>query len=170
MMPRSHLLFGFLAGAVVSLFVQDITLLHVLAAGVLAVLIDLDHFACHIFKTKDLHVTNIWKRCFNDHYKDHKEDPHYKSRFVHYWPGIIIISVLFAPLFWWRVDIAAIAYAGYYSHILSDNLTKLKFYGNLPPFTFEVRKLLYPVYIDELLFDVFVFAMTLILLLKGGLL
>jgi len=169
MMPRSHFLFGIFAGAVVSLFFQEFTLRYVFLAGVLAVLVDIDHFVSHMIAEKEVSLIGMWKRVFNDHYKKHLKATHYRSRYVHGWRGVLILSMLFVPITFWTPLIAIALYAGYYSHLLADWFSGLDFYGHIRPYVLEVKHLMYPVVVDELIFDVFVFNLAMIILLYRGL-
>ncbi|MDP7282361.1 MAG: metal-dependent hydrolase [Candidatus Undinarchaeales archaeon] len=169
MMPRSHFLFGIFAGAVASIFVQDFSLFYIFIAGVAAVLVDIDHFICHMFSTGDFSPAGMWKRCFNDKYKKHLKDPVYRSKFVHGWKGLIILTILILPLAFYNPLIAISVYAGYYSHLSADWLASRKFYRSIKPYILEIRHLMYPVYVDELIFDVFVFNMAAIIILYRGL-
>ena len=169
MMPRSHFLFGMFVGAVVSIFFTDFTLGYVFLAGIAAVLVDIDHFVSHMLAEKEFSLTGMWKRVFNDHYKKHLKAAHYRSKYVHKWQGFLIFSVLLAPIAFWMPILAVALYAGYYSHLLADWLSGLNFYGHMRPYVLEVQHLMYPVVVDELIFDVFVFDLAMIILLYRGL-
>jgi len=169
MMPRSHFLFGILFGAIASFFFPQITLRYVFLAGIAGVLVDIDHFVSHMIATGDLTPTGMWKRCFNDKYKKHLKAPHYRSRFVHGWRGLLIISLLLVPVFWITPLVAVALCAGYYSHLVADWISGRSFYGHINTCVLEVKHFTYPVIFDELVIDVFVFDLAMIILLYRGL-
>lgn len=157
-------MFGIFAASLAGLFFGGFTVWHVLLAGAAAVFVDIDHFICHMIAENEVSFTGMWKRCFNDKYKGHVKHPMYRSEYVHGRTGFFIISAALALLWLWNPMISIALFCAYYSHLFADWITKQKFYGRIRPALFEVRHLLYPVYFDELIFDVFLLDASMIIL------
>lgn len=114
MYPQTHYLFPFLIGLI---FYQTDILSWKLAllAGIVGVIIDLDHYVEHIFRAKKNRFS--LKATWNNSIKLHKFN---QRSFIHYWDGALIITFLLGILIFLNWHIALALAIGYYSHILLD--------------------------------------------------
>ncbi|MDP3640399.1 MAG: metal-dependent hydrolase [Nanoarchaeota archaeon] len=114
MYPQTHFLFPFFIGLVLSklnVLSWELALL----AGIIGVLVDLDHYVEHILHAKmnQFSLRATW----NNSIKLHR---FYQRSFIHFEKGALLVTGVLVALafFSWQVSLA-LAF-GYYSHLLLD--------------------------------------------------
>ena len=122
MYPQTHFLFPFF----VALLLQKMGFLSwklALLAGIIGVLVDLDHYAEHILhaKKKKFSVIDTW----NNSVKLHK---FHQRSFIHHWQGFVIVTLVLVTLAFFNWQLTLAFALGYYSHLLLDyiHLNKAK--------------------------------------------
>ena len=114
MLPHSHFLFAFLIGLIFTKL-GFFSWKFALFCGIIAVLVDLDHYVEHILHAKKdkFSIRATW----NNSIKLHKFN---QRSFIHHFKGAIFLTVLFAALYLINAKIALVLAIGYYSHLLLD--------------------------------------------------
>ena len=114
MLPHSHFLFAFLIGLIFTKL-GFFSWKFALFCGIIAVLVDLDHYVEHILHAKKdkFSIRATW----NNSIKLHKFN---QRSFIHYFKGAIFLTVLFAAIYLINAKIALVLAIGYYSHLLLD--------------------------------------------------
>lgn len=114
MYPHTHFLFPFFMGLLLAK-VGWLSWKWALLAGIIGVLIDLDHYVEHILhaKTNKFSLRATW----NNSIKLHRFQ---QRSFIHNAKGCLLLTVLFVgiALFSWKAALAGAL--GYYSHLLLD--------------------------------------------------
>lgn len=114
MYPHTHFLFPFFLGLLLSKF-GILSWKGALLAGIIGVLIDLDHYVEHILqaKTDKFSLRATW----NNSIKLHRFQ---QRSFIHDAKGCVLLTVLLVgiALFSWKAALAGAL--GYYSHLLLD--------------------------------------------------
>ena len=141
MYPLTHFLFPFfIAQIFVKLNYLDYKL--AIITGIIAVLIDLDHWIYRIIKFHEFNPKNAWNNAVKKH------DPKERT-FLHHKPGMILIASLTLILLFFSWKSALILALAYYSHILLDNLhLKLKSYLKM-----EEEGFIFKIPFYEIIFD-----------------
>lgn len=114
MNPHTHFLFPFF----LALILTKLNLLSwklALLCGIIAVLIDLDHYAEHLLhsRTHKLSLKDTW----NNAVKFHRFT---ERSFIHHWPGFLILSLIFLIILFFTWKISLILALSYYSHLFLD--------------------------------------------------
>ena len=115
MYPQTHFLVPFaLAEILVKLGLFNHKL--ALIAGVVGVIIDLDHYLHRIIIHHDFSVKSAWNKAILQH------DIHGERTFIHHWSGLVAVTIILLALFFlsWHVSVAL--FLGYYSHLFLDGL------------------------------------------------
>ena len=115
MYPQTHFLFPYF----IALILTEFGLLSwklALLAGLVGVLVDLDHYFEHMLHAKKNRFS--LKDTWNYSIKLHK---FYQRSFVHHWIGAMLVGlILLIILFFnWKISIALAI--GYYSHLILDH-------------------------------------------------
>jgi len=114
MYPQTHFLFPFFLGLIlVKLTVLSWQL--ALLAGIIGVLVDLDHYIEHILhaKTNKFSLRATW----NNSIKLHR---FYQRSFIHFEKGALFITGILVALAFFSWPISLGLALGYYSHLLLD--------------------------------------------------
>jgi hypothetical protein len=154
MYPWTHFLFPFfIAEVLVSL--SYLNHWHALIAGVVGVLIDLDHPIEFVLVRKKFNFRKAW----NNSVVSHKVDG---RSFIHHWSGILVVILICLVLLYFIPLLALILALGYFSHIFLDyvHLNFLKRKIKFKEFGFAFR---IPEY--ELLFDFVLLILVIFLLI-----
>src|SRR3989344_9408188 len=136
MLPQTHFLVAFLLG-LIGVKLGYLTLLEAFIAGLLSIIIDLDHLFNFKFNLKKtFHATVI----------NHEHE----TRSLHHWVGFLIFTaiIIFIGIFF--LNTALILAIAYYSHYLLDNIhinAKKKF-------TFKEFGFVMKLYYFELIFQI----------------
>ena len=115
MYPQTHFLVPFaLAEILVKLGLFNHKL--ALIAGVVGIIIDLDHYLHRIIIHHDFSVKSAWNKAILQH------DIHGERTFIHHWSGLVAVTIILLALFFlsWHVSVAL--FLGYYSHLFLDGL------------------------------------------------
>ena len=155
MYPQSHFLFSFLIALIFVKFgVFDYKI--ALLVGVVAVLIDLDHYITFIFKYKEMNFKDAWNKAVKGIYAGRS--------FIHHTIGFVLITALIILLYYFNKTWFWIIGIGYYTHMFLDyahlnvlkirEKTTIKFEG----FKERINKF-------ELLFDIFLIIGIVLLIL-----
>ena len=110
MYPLTHFLVGFLLGLVF----LDVKL--AFFAGLVALLLDLDHFIEFVLVKKRFSLREAWNDAVVKHVK-------YERSFLHHWKGFLLVSVLEVVLYFLSLDVFFVVLIGYYSHYLLDHVS-----------------------------------------------
>ena len=121
MYPQSHFLFSFLVASIFVKFgVFDWRI--ALFAGLVGMLIDLDHFLNFAFRRENYNLKDAWNGCVIRHFPG--------RTFIHHWIGFILITAIIVGIYYWNMTWFWIISLGYYSHIVLDyakiNILKIK--------------------------------------------
>ncbi|MBR9706051.1 hypothetical protein GOV14_03390 [Candidatus Pacearchaeota archaeon] len=155
MHPPTHFLFAFLLGEV---FVKFNLLSHELAliAGIIGLLIDLDHYIYYIIVHKNFSLKGAWNAAVVHH--------EHERTFIHHESGFLLVTIFILLLSIFRLDWFLVVAIGYYSHVFLD-------YAHLN--IFNIRKIIkekeggfvirYPLY--ELIFGILILLGLVLLLL-----
>ena len=112
MYPHTHFLVAFLIGEIfVSLGL--ITHIHALLCGIIAFLIDIDHYFSHGVKTKDWNFRNAWNSTVVKRDIVERMHAHHKS-------GILYLVMIGVSIFLQDIGLMSIFFVGYFSHLLLD--------------------------------------------------
>lgn len=115
MYPQTHFLFPFF----IALILTEFGLLSwklALVAGIVGVLVDLDHYFEHIMHAKKnkFSLKDTWNRSIKLHRFEQRS-------FIHHWLGaMLVFLILVIVLFFdWKISLALAI--GYYSHLILDH-------------------------------------------------
>ena len=155
MYPQSHFLFSFLIALIFVKFgVFDYKI--ALLVGVVAVLIDLDHYITFIFKYKEMNFKDAWNKAVKGIYAGRS--------FIHHTIGFVLITALIILLYYFNKTWFWIIGIGYYTHMFLDyahlNVLKIKEKMTIKEFgiTERINKF-------EILFDIFLIIGIVLLIL-----
>ena len=155
MYPQSHFLFSFLIALIFVKFgVFDYKI--ALLVGVVAVLIDLDHYITFIFKYKEMNFKDAWNKAVKGIYAGRS--------FIHHTIGFVLITTLIILLYYFNKTWFWIIGIGYYTHMFLDyahlNVLKIKEKMTIKEFgiTERINKF-------EILFDIFLIIGIILLIL-----
>ncbi len=114
MYPQTHFLIPFLIGLTLTKF-NLLSWKLVLLSGIIAVLIDLDHFVEHIIhkKKNKFSLTDTWNQAIHNHW-------FVEWSFLHRWQGMIIIGLVLLLVLFFNWQIALTFAIAYYSHMILD--------------------------------------------------
>lgn len=114
MLPHTHFIFPFSIALFLARF-NVISLEFALLCGLIGVLVDLDHLIEHILhaKKKRFSLKDTW----NNSIKIHK---FHQRSFIHFWKGVVILTIVFGIIAYFDWKIALIFIIGYYSHLFLD--------------------------------------------------
>lgn len=112
MYPWTHFLFPFFIAEILVSF-SYLNHWHPLIAGIIGILIDLDHPVEFAFVRRKFSFRQAW----NNSVVSHKING---RTFIHHWLGILIVAILCFGLLFFNPSLALIVAFGYYSHILLD--------------------------------------------------
>ena len=110
MYPLTHFLVGFLLGVVFLDFRLG------LFAGLVALLLDLDHFVEFVLVKKKFNFREAWNSAVVKHVK-------YERSFLHHWKGFFVVSVLLVFIYFLSLEVFFVVLIGYYSHYLLDHIS-----------------------------------------------
>jgi len=112
MLPHVHFLAGLLFG-IVGMHIGILNGSEAVLVGVIAVLIDIDHFLVYIWREKSFDPRRFWNRSMSK--------KHYNGRtFIHHYHGIIGVGVLIVVVFLFNPVWGYILSAAYFSHMALD--------------------------------------------------
>ena|SRR3989338_5277916 len=112
MYPQSHFLLPFVLGlGFVKLEVLDIKL--ALIAGLLGVLIDIDHYIAFLYYYKDFNIKHVWNAAVV------KGDP-IERTFIHHKIGFVVMTKIIEVLLLFNPLYSLVLALGYYTHLLLD--------------------------------------------------
>jgi hypothetical protein len=146
MYPQSHFLVPFFLGLVLKKF-NLMSLEGAIISGIIGVLIDLDHYIYYALKVKKnrFSLRNAWNNSSTYH--------GFSARtFIHYWPGMIIISIIILILLLYNWKFALILGLAYYSHIILDH--KMLNLDHLKTLRFKIFRLIIRLQPFELILDI----------------
>lgn len=86
-----------------------------LIAGIIGVIIDIDHYIEHIIHAKSNRFS--LKATWNNAIKLHRFT---ERSFIHHWEGALVLSLLFLIILFFNWQISLVLAIGYYSHLLLD--------------------------------------------------
>ena len=112
--PHTHFLFPFAVGLILyklGLISGELVLL----AGVIGVLIDVDHYIEHILHAKTNRFS--FRAAWNNSIKLHRFN---QRSFIHYGTGAMVLTIIFIVIAWFNWRLALVLSIGYYSHLLLD--------------------------------------------------
>ena len=114
MLPHTHFLFPYVIGLILNVF----NVLHwkaTLLAGLVGMLIDIDHYIEHIMHAKKnpFSIKDTW----NNSIKLHKFE---QRSFIHHWQGVLIISISLIVLYFFLPIYSLGIALGYFSHLFLD--------------------------------------------------
>ena len=144
MYPWTHFLFPvFLVEILVH--ISYLNHWHALIAGLIGVLVDLDHPIEFALVRKKFNLRQAW----NNSVVSHKVEG---RTFIHHWLGILIVAIICFGLLFFNPLYALLLSLGYYSHILLDyvHIKVLNKSIKFKEFGFSIR-----IPESELIFDVF---------------
>lgn len=113
MYPLTHFLLAFLIGLILVYYGQ-FNLFQAFITGLVALLIDIDHFIYYSIRKKDFSFKNAWNAAVK-----HKLN---ERTLIHHLPGFLISSLILLILFFLNKTWFLILFIGYYSHIFLDYL------------------------------------------------
>jgi len=119
---------------------------HALIAGLLGVLIDLDHFIEYAIHHKDLSIKHAWNAAAL-----HREIS--ARTFVHHWPGFLIITGVVGGLFFVNLWVCLVIGLAYYTHIFLDYVS-LNFFHIKKVESFTLEGLVLNIPLHEVILDV----------------
>jgi len=136
MNPHTHFLLPFAIGMVLyefGIFSWQLALV----AGIVGVLIDLDHYVEHIMHSKKNKFS--LKATWNNSMKYHK---FYQRSFIHHLTGGILFTIIFLVVAYFNWKIALMLAIAYYSHMLLDHLSsEVPFFGKLDTVRLKLEEL-----------------------------
>lgn len=116
MYPQTHFLFPFFLALILTKL-NYLSWQLALLAGIVGVLVDLDHYVEHILhaKTDKFSLIATW----NNSIKLHRFN---QRSFIHYGKGVLILTIILiiTAIFSWQIALALAL--GYYSHIFLDDI------------------------------------------------
>jgi len=111
MYPQTHFLFSFFIALVFAkLGVFDLKIVFFVA--LVGLFVDFDHYVKFIFKKKDFNLKHSWNKAVKGVY-------HGRS-FIHHWIGFVVLTLIFAGLYFLNITLFWIFGLGYYSHLFLD--------------------------------------------------
>lgn len=115
MYPLSHFLVPFVLAEILIKFGY---LNHRLAflCGLMAVLIDFDHYLHRVFIHHDFSLKNTWNKAVTNH------DIHGERTWLHHWKGFLVVTLVLTIIYFINQVWCLILSLAYYSHIILDRL------------------------------------------------
>ncbi|MBT3690634.1 metal-dependent hydrolase [Candidatus Woesearchaeota archaeon] len=157
MYPLTHFLVAFFIGLIMVKY-GSFTLLQALYAGLVGLLIDVDHFISFVIKKDDFSLKHAWNATVK--YKLEERT------FIHHFPGFIIVSLILLLLYFIGGPWFWILLIGYYSHIFLDYFNFRKWLRlKRKSLNFKEEGFFFKIPIYEIVFDVIFIALILFLLL-----
>ena len=155
MYPQSHFLFPFFLGLILTKF-NVISCKMALLAGIIGIIIDLDHYIEHILHAKKNKFS--LKDTWNNSVKLHKFE---QRSFIHHWQGALVLTFIFLVLLFFNWQITLVLAIGYYSHLLLDyvHFKREKY------LRFKIGRLLVKESYTELTFDIILVILIIVLLI-----
>ncbi len=152
--PHTHFLFPFVIGVIfveLGVFTWPLAIL----AGVVGMLIDVDHYVENIVHSKKNRFS--LRAAWNNAVKYHRFN---QRSFIHYGIGVLILTGIFmvVAVFSWKIALAVAI--GYYSHIILD-YSHLK---NEEHFRWKLGSLYMKEQVGEAILDVFLVALLVLVL------
>lgn len=155
--PHTHFMFPFAIGLILMKF-GIINWKWALLAGVIGVLVDIDHYIEHIFhaKTNRFSLLAAW----NNSIKFHRFN---QRSFIHYGNSALLLTMILGVIALFKWPLALILALGYYSHLILDLPYHLK---KERPFqwkigNFYLKETHFELLVDALLFVALVILLTL---------
>jgi hypothetical protein len=111
MYPLTHFLAPFLVGLILVNF-GYFTFNHALIAGLIGLLIDVDHFLYYFTIKRDFNFKNAWNSAVNHKFEE--------RTFIHHLPGFLIFTTIIIALFFINKTWFLILTIGYYLHMVLD--------------------------------------------------
>jgi len=128
MNPHAHFIGGILLGTL-GFKLGFIQFYDILIIGIIAVLIDLDHYLFYILTERDLSPKRFWNMANNIKYA-HKNIR--MRSFIHHYNGMALIFPLLIIVLMLDIRIGYIGLSAYISHIILDHLKY--FHLNIAPY------------------------------------
>ncbi|RME54943.1 hypothetical protein D6777_02160 [Candidatus Woesearchaeota archaeon] len=149
MLPHTHFLLPF----TIAYYLSSkglMTFKMALLAGLVGVLIDLDHLLEYFLHTHKLSLIGVWNNSLHFH--------RFKQRtIIHRWKGALLVTLLIILTFLISEVVALAIAIGYYSHLILDYV-----YLKLGYFSFKLGK----IYFKESYFEIILDVLFLLILLK----
>ena len=155
MYPQSHFLFSLLVGMIFFKF-GIVDLKSAVFVGLVGVLVDVDHYVNFIFRKNDFSVKDAWNAVVVSHFRG--------RTFIHHEIGFVIVSLIFAGLYFYNLYLFWIFALGYYSHLVLDfgHFNFLKIRGKI---RFQEKGYVVKITKFEVLFDIFLVIAIILLFL-----